>query len=196
MRPYGDIPHFAFVDNSLHFFHGIVLVHSGFPAPDAPSRRPNLYGVRVFTQSSTDGFAEIPWTVDAFGPGMPLLIQFARYMMGITVTTGRTKTQSGRHDTRSLHYTSFDHIADVDTETGNLAHRGQPGLQAFMSLLNGDNRFLIVMFHDPIGIAVRQITGKMKMGVDQTRHDAFARDIPDFVIGRYAFSPGTRVSIE
>ena len=70
VTPHGDADHLGLFDHGLDLLGAVVLVATGIPAPDAATGSPDLDGIGVLTQATTDSLAKIPRTVDLIAPGV------------------------------------------------------------------------------------------------------------------------------
>ena len=168
-----------------------MLVATGVPAPDATTGCPDLDGIGVLAQATTDGLAQLPRTVDLIAPGVGFLVELLGAMVGVTVTGNTAEAQTGGQNARALKDALVDAVTDLDTKAADLADGGEAVGEAVVGLLDGDGLLLEERLHDPIGVIVGQVAREVQMGVDQTGKDGLAGGVDNLnALGKVLHSTG------
>ena len=187
VAPHGDADHLGLFDHGLNLLGAVVLVAAGVPAPDAATGSPDLDGIGVLAQATTDGLAQIPRTVDLIAPGVRLLAA----VVGVAVAGNAAEAKAGGQNARALEDALVDAVTDLDTKAADLADGGEAVGEAVIGLLDGDGLLLEERLHDPVGVIVSQVAREVQVGVDQAGKDSLAGGVDNLnALGKVLHSTG------
>ena len=179
VAPHGDADHLGLFDHGLNLLGAVVLVAAGVPAPDAATGSPDLDGIGVLAQATTDGLAQIPRTVDLIAPGVRFLVELLAAVVGVAVAGNAAEAKAGGQNARALEDALVDAVTDLDTKAADLADGGEAVGKAVVGLLDGDGLLLEERLHDPVGVIVGQVAREVQVGVDQAGKDGLAGGVDD-----------------
>ena len=191
VTPHGDADHLCLFDHGLDLLGAIVLVATGIPTPDAATGSPDLDGIGVLAQATTDGLAQIPRTIDLVAPGMGFLVELLGAVVGVTVAGNAAEAKTSGQNARALEDALVDAVANLDTKAADLADGSETVGEAVVSLLDGDGLLLEERLHNPIGVIVGQVAREVQVGVDQAGKDGLAGGVDNLnALGKVLHSTG------
>ena len=174
VTPHGDADHLCLFDHGLNLLGAVVLVATGVPTPDTATGSPDLDGIGVLAQATTDGLTQIPRTVDLVAPGVGVLVELLGAVVGVAVAGNAAEAEASGQNARALEDALVDAVADLDTKAADLADGGEAVGEAVVGLLDGDSLLLEERLHDPVGVIVGQVAREVQVGVDQAGKDGLA----------------------
>lgn len=86
-----------------------------------PPGSPDLDGIGVLAQATTDGLAQIPRAVDLVAPGVGFLVELLGAVVRVTVAGNAAEAEAGGQNARALKDALVDAVTDLDTKAADLA---------------------------------------------------------------------------